>query len=98
MVIKMEYPMTLTIRPDYNDPYYTGSHVLQWDYDNFKGEFNVWNLDDCSEDAIIDRDLFNAYDFIQAVEFGMSLARKGYTKIKLTEIKENEDGDEEEIL
>ena len=45
-MINMEYPMTLTIRPDYNDPYYTGSHDLQWDYDNFKGEFNVWNLDD----------------------------------------------------
>ena len=95
-MIKMEYPMTLIIRPDYNDPYYTGSHDLQWNYDNFKGKFYVYNLSDCPEDAIIGRDLFDAYDFIHAVEFGINLARKGYTKIKLTEIKENEDEDEDE--
>ena len=97
-MINMEYPMTLIIHPDYDDPYYTGSHNLQWDYDNFKGEFNVWNLNDCPEDAIIDRDLFDAYDFIHAVEFGMNLARKGYTKIKLTEIRENEDEDEDDFI
>ena len=82
-----KFPMTLTIKPDYNDPYYAGAHILQWDHDNFKGKFLACNMDDCPEDAILDRDLFNAYDYLEAVKFGMELARKGYTDIELTEIE-----------
>lgn len=88
MVINMEYPMTLVEKPDYDDPYYVGSQTLTWDYDNFKGKFIVSNLCDCPEDAMINRELFDAYDFIEAVKFGMDLARKGYTKIKLTELED----------
>lgn len=45
--------------------------------------FRVHNLSECPEDAIIGRDLFDAYDFIRAVEYGMKLAQEGYTSIKV---------------
>lgn len=56
-----------------------------------KINFSVHNLWECPEDAIIGRDLFDADDYIRALELGMELARKGYTKIKINEIKESEE-------
>lgn len=80
----MKYPMRLTQRYDDYDDTIT-SQKIEWDYDNFKGEFFVQNLWDCSEDAVIWRDLFNADDFLEAVRFGMDLARKGYDDIEVIE-------------
>ena len=45
--------------------------------------FFVHNLDECPEDAIIDRDLFTADEYIKAIEFGMKLANDGYTGINV---------------
>ena len=43
--------------------------------------FGVCNLTDCPEDAIIGRDLFNSDDYIRALNKGIELANKGYTKV-----------------
>lgn len=76
----MKYPMRLLENYDY---YKDGidSQSLFWNHDNFKGKFQVGDLCECPEDAIIGRDLFTADDFIDAVRFGMDLAKKGYTDI-----------------
>ena len=52
--------------------------------------FSCSNLSECPEDAIIGRDLFDGEDYIEAVEFGMRLAREGYTEIELEINKEEE--------
>lgn len=50
-------------------------------------KFRVGNLCECPEDAIIGRDLFNAYDYLDAIQLGMDLARKGYDCINIVNIK-----------
>ena len=50
-------------------------------YDGDKTVFDVWNLDECPEDAIIDRSLFDAHDWLGAVKYGIWLAQQGYTNV-----------------
>lgn len=47
--------------------------------------FSVWNLNECPEDAVIGRDLFDEQDFINAVKLGMTLAQEGYTDCKIVD-------------
>lgn len=47
--------------------------------------FSVWNLNECPEDAVIGRDLFDEQDFINAVKLGMKLAQEGYTDCKIVD-------------
>lgn len=47
--------------------------------------FAVSNLDACPEDAIIGRDLFDAYDYLEAVRYGMNLAKQGYDEVEFYE-------------
>ena len=44
--------------------------------------FSVSNLNECPEDAIISRDLFDAEDYIKAVKYGITLAQQGYTDVE----------------
>ena len=80
------FPMTLTQRPRY-DNYGVEFQKLEWNHDDFNGNFSVHDLCECPEDAIIGRDLFDADDFIYAVRFGMDLRDKGYTDLQITERK-----------
>lgn len=43
----------------------------------------VENLDQCPEDAIVDRDLFSAEDYIAAIQLGMAMREKGYTDVSV---------------
>lgn len=45
--------------------------------------FTVSNLNECPEDAIISRDLFDASDYIKAVMRGIELAKQGYTGVSI---------------
>lgn len=65
--------------PEGYDYYYEHQAVI--DPDSNKVVFYVSNLADCPEDAIIGRDLFDAHDWLKAVEFGIGLALKGYTGV-----------------
>ena len=80
---KKLFPMTLTVRHDFYD--IIDSEKLEWNHDNFNGNFSVSNLCECPEDAIIGRDLFDADDFIYAVRLGINLRDKGYTDLQITE-------------
>jgi hypothetical protein len=53
--------------------------------DEEKNLFGVCNLNECPEDAIIGRDLFDAYDFLKAVRYGIKLAKQGYDEVELVE-------------
>ena len=55
-----------------------------------KIEYRVCDLDECPEDAILGRDLFSAWEFIETLELGMKLAQEGYTGIVANEISEDE--------
>nr|DAU29840.1 MAG TPA: hypothetical protein [Caudoviricetes sp.] len=57
--------------------------------DSKKFIFTVYNLCECPEDATLDRDLFNDYDYLDAIRLGMELAREGYTSIEVTDIEED---------
>ena len=58
------------------------SQELNKQVDDIFISFNVNNLNERPEDAIIDRDLFDAYDYIKAIKLGMKLREKGYKDIK----------------
>ena len=50
--------------------------------------FCVCNLNECPEDAIIGRDLFDAGNYVDALNKGIELAKKGYDYVYMREIKE----------
>lgn len=52
-------------------------------YDGDKLLFDVYNLTDCPEDAIVGRSLFSSSNWIDAVRLGMELSRQGYDDIAL---------------
>ena len=57
--------------------------------DSEKFAFTAYDLCECPEDATLDRDLFNGYDYLDAIRLGMELAREGYTSIEVTDIEED---------
>ena len=44
--------------------------------------FSVYNMNECPEDATINRDLFNAADYLVAVRYGIELAKQGYDSVE----------------
>ena len=57
-----------------------------------KDVFVAYNLDQCPEDAIIGRELFNAGEYIEAVQLGMNLAAQGYNCIEIDYEVETDNG------
>lgn len=64
--------------------------IDKWDFcnqvivdENNKLMFSVCDLSGCPEDATISRCLFSADDYIDAVRFGMQLAKDGYDDIEV---------------
>lgn len=52
--------------------------------------FNVYNLIDYPEDALISRDLFSASQYLEAVRYGIELAKQGYDEVEYMNIVEGE--------
>lgn len=48
--------------------------------------FRVYDLTECPEDATIDRDLFDAGDYLRAVRYGIELAKEGYDEVEYISI------------
>lgn len=94
----MNYPMVLKQWFDHNNADRGCAQKLLWDYDGFKGRFNVSDLCECPEDAIIGRDLFDAWDFIHAVEFGIHLGYLGYENVDVQEKVVEEEGRRQRYL
>ena len=67
---------TFSIR-EQGDMYDTGHHQTVFNKDG-SPVYEVQNLNDCPEDAIIGRKLVDAIDYIQAVQYGINLAKLGY--------------------
>lgn len=63
------------------ESYYDGVAYEQVS-DESKSLFSVCNLNECPEDAIIGRDLFDANDYIEAVRYGIELAKQGYDEVE----------------
>lgn len=64
-------------------------HTIQevWsDTPGAKMYMNFHDLDECPEDAVIGRDLFDASDYINAIRFGFRLANIGYDEIVVKEL------------
>lgn len=53
---------------------------------NDKLLFHVYNLDEYPEDAIISRDLFSSSQYLQAVRYGIELAKQGYSQVEYVNI------------
>lgn len=51
------------------------------DNEDEKVSFSVYDLTDYPEDAVIGRDLFTGYDFIEAIKLGFRIAKRGYDEI-----------------
>lgn len=60
-----------------------------WSEDG-KIQYSVSNLCEYPEDATIDRDLVSANEIVDFIELGMKLAEKGYNKISIEEVKEDD--------
>lgn len=71
------------------DGYYNGYQRVNDDDGNEL--FYVYDLSDCPEDAIIGRGLFDAFDWINAVKYGMELAKQGYDHIEAVTVEDKED-------
>lgn len=69
--------------------YYCEYHEVT-DPETGKKVFHAYNLAECPEDAIIGRDIFDAYDWLKAVKFGMELARQGYVDVVMNEGKQQD--------
>lgn len=74
---------TLTERYEYGVPSY---QEITDEKEGFI--FSASDLTECPEDATLYRDLFNAEDYISAVEFGMKLAQEGYDYIQVEKVEE----------
>lgn len=57
--------------------------------DSTKFGFTAYDLCECPEDATIYRDLFNGYDYLDAIWLGMELAKEGYTSIEVSNSEED---------
>lgn len=53
--------------------------------------FKVYSLNEYPEDAIIGRDLFDADDYIRALNKGIALANQGITKVEGSTITDGGD-------
>lgn len=69
---------------------YDGYHSQELWSEDEKVRYSVCDLWECPEDATIDRDLVSAYEIVDFIELGMKLAEKGYNKISIEEVKEDE--------
>ena len=49
--------------------------------------FSVCNLNECPEDAMIGRDLFDAGDYLKAIRYGIELAKQGYDEVEYDEVE-----------
>lgn len=72
---------------DLGGDYLRGQELYEVDGQNEIPVYSVWNLCDCPEDAIVDRSLFSAYDYVRAVEYGMELAKQGYDSVSVMEVE-----------
>ncbi len=72
---------TLKLEVEYEDGYIVGQRV----HDNDELIFYVYDLTECPEDATIYRDLFNAFDYIKAIRYGIELAKQGYDEVGYVE-------------
>ena len=75
----------ITVKDRWGDVY---GHELN-SPDSKKFKFSAYDLCECPEDATIDRDLFNGYDYLDAIRLGMELAREGYTSIEVSDSEED---------
>lgn len=57
-----------------------------WSEDNDKVCYDVYDLQDRPEDATIDRDLFNGYQYIDAIKLGMELSKQGYVDVEVIDV------------
>lgn len=85
----MKYPITVR---SYVDPYYHYRYRAQEILDpHGKFIFTVGDLNECPEDAILGRSLFDAGNFIDAVRVGIQLAKDGYEDLEVSYEECNDD-------
>lgn len=78
----MEKKLVIHVLDECNN--YTRSQEV-WSDDCKKVSYSVYDLSECPEDAVIGRELFSAYQYIEAIKLGMELAKQGYTGIEVNE-------------
>lgn len=65
-----------------------GTHEI---HDEENGiNFSAYPLTDCPEDATVERSLFNGYDYVEALNKGIELAKKGYDKVEINKVEVEE--------
>ena len=56
--------------------------------------FVACDLNECPEDATLDRDLFNSIDLLRAIKFGIELAKLGYDDVVIDWLEDEEEDEE----
>lgn len=83
--------LTLKVHEDtdrYNDC--IRGQEVHYNEDSVSINFSAYNLNECPEDAIIGRCLFDADDYIRALNKGIELAKMGYDQVVSETVSEVE--------
>ena len=72
----------------------TPTYQRVWSDEEQRIKYSVSNMWDCPEDACIHRDLVSAYEWLDAIQLGMTLAREGYDGINIKNITWEPEEDE----
>lgn len=79
------------IYEDFYGGYCKDRHEQHVYTDNNKEVYCVYDLSiDCPEDAIIDRDLIDVYDWLDIINYGIQLGKQGYDKANLIKVDHND--------
>lgn len=90
--MEKELEKKLFLDVKYSNDYDTGSERCQIINDKENNiHFSVCNLQECPEDAIIGRALFDVDDYVKALNKGIELAKKGYTSVEIGKYEEEEE-------
>lgn len=81
--------VTVTEAEDYDSGYLAYQRVECEEVKDV--HYYVYPLAECPEDAYIERDLFSAESYINAINLGIKLAQQGYTKVEAEYIKGEND-------
>lgn len=81
--------LTLKVYEEIDRYDYIRGQEVYYNEDGINIDFSAYNLNECPEDAIIGRDLFDAYDYIGALNKGIELAKMGYDSVTAETISDD---------
>lgn len=77
----------LTCKYELDEDYGGDAHRCEHLYDGDTEVYDVCNLNECPEDAILARDLIDSYEAARLIRLGMDYAAEGYSDIEINYVE-----------